>query len=57
MQNKVINEIDISRKENIEKKTILETTDLTNQKLNKNISQEKQNENNFIKRYNSINIY
>ena len=57
VQNKVINERDISRKENLEKKTILETTDLTNQKLNKNISQEKQNENNFIKRYNSINIY
>ena len=45
VQNKVINEIDISRKENLEKKTILETTELTNQKLNKNISQEKQNEN------------
>ena len=45
VQNKVINEIDISRKENLEKKIILETTDLTNQKLNKNISQEKQNEN------------
>ena len=61
VQNKVINEIDISKKENFKEKTILETTDLTNKKLNTNISQEKQNKNinqinSNLNKINSVNL-
>ena len=61
VQNKVNNEIDISKKENFKEKTILETTDLTNKKLNTNISQEKQNKNinqinSNLNKINSVNL-
>ena len=45
IQTKVIIEKDFSRNKNLEKNKNIETTDLTNKKLENNISQEKQNEN------------